>query len=54
VKAVAIGPLAARIDAQTPTGVVVAADMTSYRVLLRLAGRRLDAARIHRGPTDTA
>jgi hypothetical protein len=47
--------LAAPDDAQTPTGgVVVVADMPAYRLLLRLAGRRLDAAGIHRQWRDTA
>ena len=46
-------PLAARADAQTPTGgVVVVAEMAAYRLLLRLAGRALDAVRIHRGFGD--
>jgi hypothetical protein len=49
-----LDPQAARADAQTPTGrVVVDADMNPYRLLLRLAGRRLDAVRIHRGSRDT-
>jgi hypothetical protein len=47
-------PQAALADAQTPTGcVVLVADMTSHRLLLRLAGRRLDAVRIHPGLRDT-
>jgi hypothetical protein len=47
-------PLAARADAQTPTGgVVVVADIHQYRLLLRLAGRRLAAVRIRRGWGDT-
>jgi hypothetical protein len=46
--------LVARTGAQAATGgVAVAAGTNQYRLLLRLAGRRLDTARIHRDPRDT-
>jgi hypothetical protein len=47
-------PLAARDDAQTPTGgVVVVADMSHIDDSSALPDRRLDAVRIHRGLGDT-
>jgi hypothetical protein len=51
-----IESLAARIDVQPTTGGVVGlADTTSSSGFgLRLAGRRLDAARIHQDPIHTA
>jgi hypothetical protein len=46
-------PLAARAGVQTPYGSVVVADLTAYRLLLSLAGRPLDAVRVHRARADT-
>ncbi len=47
-------PLAARDDAQPPTGgVVVVADMSHIGSSSALPDRRLDAVRIHRGWGDT-
>ncbi len=46
--------LAARADAQTPTGgVVVVADMSHIGSSSALPDRRLDAVRIHRELGDT-